>query len=127
MPSPAARIFRRYREQTLVLETEIETRDAAASIIDFMPPREKASDVVRLVCGKRGRLAMRMELVLRFDYGSLVPWVTRLDDGTLASRNSGSSPPSLSTKLMRCCAATRAFWRPDNSKFKRSLLSAQVI
>ena len=79
--NPGARVSRRYREQTLILETEIETRDGAATIVDFMPPREKASDVVRLVCGKRGRLAMRTELVIRFDYGSLVPWVTRLDDG----------------------------------------------
>jgi GH15 family glucan-1,4-alpha-glucosidase len=48
-----------------------------------MPPRGKASDVVRLVIGKRGRVVMRTELVLRFDYGALVPWVTRMDDGTL--------------------------------------------
>ena len=83
--NPGARVCRRYREQTLILETEIETRDGAATIVDFMPPREKASDVVRLVCGKRGRLAMRTELVVRFDYGSLVPWVTRLDDGALCA------------------------------------------
>lgn len=80
---PAARVFRNYRDDTLILETEIQTRDGAATIIDFMPPREKASDVVRLVRGRRGRLALRTELVVRFDYGSLVPWVTRLDDGTL--------------------------------------------
>jgi GH15 family glucan-1,4-alpha-glucosidase len=80
---PAARVVRRYREDTLILQTDIQTRDGAATVIDFMPPREKASDVVRLVCGRRGRLAMRTELVVRFDYGSLVPWVTRLDDGTL--------------------------------------------
>ena len=81
--NPRAHVCRRYREQTLILETEIETRDGAATIVDFMPPREKAPDVVRLVCGKRGRLAMRTELVVRFDYGSLVPWVTRLDDEAL--------------------------------------------
>ena len=80
---PAARVCRRYHDQTLILQTEIETHEGAATIFDFMPPRAKASDVVRLVCGKRGRLAMRTELVVRFDYGSLVPWVTRLDDGTL--------------------------------------------
>jgi len=80
---PAAQSVRKYRHDTLILETEIQTRDGAATIIDFMPPRAKASDIVRLVRGRRGRLAMRTELVLRFDYGSLVPWVTRLDDGTL--------------------------------------------
>ncbi len=61
----------------------IESRDGAATVVDFMPPRGKASDVVRLVCGKRGQVAMRTELVIRFDYGSLVPWVTRLEDGAL--------------------------------------------
>ncbi len=80
---PAARMSRRYRSNTLILETEIETSSGAATVVDFMPPREKASDVVRLVIGKRGQVAMRTELVIRFDYGSLVPWVVRLDDGTL--------------------------------------------
>jgi GH15 family glucan-1,4-alpha-glucosidase len=79
----APRLSRRYREQTLILETEIETGDGAATIIDFMPPREKSSDVVRLVYGRRGELAMQTELVVRFDYGSMVPWVTRLEDGAL--------------------------------------------
>ena len=46
-----------------------------------MPPRGKSSDVVRLIYGRRGQIALRTELLLRFDYGSLVPWVTRLDDG----------------------------------------------
>jgi GH15 family glucan-1,4-alpha-glucosidase len=73
---PAARVSRRYRDKTLILETDIETSDGAATVIDFMPPRGKNSDVVRLVRGKRGRLAMRTELIMRFDYGSLVPWVT---------------------------------------------------
>jgi len=80
---PGARISRRYRDRTLILETEITSADGVATIIDFMPPRGKASDVVRLVCGRRGQLAMRTELVIRFDYGSRVPWVTRIDDGSL--------------------------------------------
>jgi len=78
---PAARIVRRYRDNTLILETDIETRDGAATIVDFMPPRGKTSDLIRLVCGRRGQVALRSELVLRFDYGSLVPWVTQRDDG----------------------------------------------
>ena len=77
-----ARLTRRYRPNTLILETTIETRDGAATIIDFMPPRGRNSDIVRLVRGDRGRVAMRTELVLRFDYGRTVPWVSRLPDGT---------------------------------------------
>jgi GH15 family glucan-1,4-alpha-glucosidase len=78
---PAAHMSRRYRDCTLILETEVATADGRATIIDFMPPREKASDVVRLVRGTSGRVSMRTELCLRFDYGSLVPWVSRGDDG----------------------------------------------
>ena len=66
---------RRYRGDTLVLETELETATGAVRLIDFMPPRETKPDVVRIVEGIRGRVEMRMELVLRFDYGSIVPWV----------------------------------------------------
>jgi len=74
---PKARVTRRYRDDTLILETEFTTRDVAATLVDFMPPRGKASDVVRIVIGRRGQLTMSCELILRFDYGSLVPWVTR--------------------------------------------------
>ena len=80
-----ARITRRYRDHTLILETDIETADGAATIIDFMPPRGKASDVVRLVVGRRGKLTIRTELIIRFDYGSLVPWVTHLQDWSLVA------------------------------------------
>ena len=76
-------ITRQYRESTLILETRIETADAAVTVIDFMPPRGRNSDIVRLVRGERGRMRMRTELVLRFDYGRTIPWVTRLADGTL--------------------------------------------
>jgi GH15 family glucan-1,4-alpha-glucosidase len=77
-----ARITRRYRPDTLILETLIETREGAVTLIDFMPPRGKNSDVVRMVRGERGRVPMHTELILRFDYGSTVPWVNRLPDGT---------------------------------------------
>ncbi len=70
---------RRYRGDTLVLETELETATGAVRLIDFMPPRGKAPDVIRIVEGIRGRVDMRMELVLRFDYGSIVPWVRTID------------------------------------------------
>ena len=73
-----------YREDTLVLETELETADGAVRIVDFMPPRETKPDVVRIVEGARGRVDVEMELVLRFDYGSVVPWVRRVDGALLA-------------------------------------------
>jgi GH15 family glucan-1,4-alpha-glucosidase len=80
-----ARVSRRYRDDTLVLETVFETADGTVALIDFMPPRGKASDLVRIVEGRRGTVAMCCELVWRFDYGSIVPWVTRLDDQTLSA------------------------------------------
>ncbi len=73
---------RRYRANTLILETDIETSEGAVTLVEFMPPRGKSSDLVRLVMGKRGTVPMRTELVIRFDYGSLVPWVTRHGDDT---------------------------------------------
>jgi GH15 family glucan-1,4-alpha-glucosidase len=81
----AARISRHYRDDTLILQTDLETADGAVTLVDFMPPRGKTSDVVRMIVGRRGRVAMRSEFILRFDYGSVVPWVTRMeDDGLLA-------------------------------------------
>jgi len=75
---------RTYREHTLILETTFETADGAVRLIDFMPIRERWSDVVRIVEGVRGAVPMRMELSLRFDYGRTVPWVTRIEDGVRA-------------------------------------------
>jgi GH15 family glucan-1,4-alpha-glucosidase len=75
---------RRYRDHTLILETTFETAQGAFRLVDFMPIREKFSDVVRFVEGVRGEVPVRMELVLRFDYGRAVPWVTRIDDGVRA-------------------------------------------
>jgi GH15 family glucan-1,4-alpha-glucosidase len=75
---------RRYREHTLILETTFERSDGAVRLIDFMPVRGKNSDVVRIVEGIRGKLDMRMELALRFDYGRTVPWVTRIKHGIRA-------------------------------------------
>src|SRR6185437_7902779 len=77
------RVTRRYRRDTLILETEFETPSGAVTLIDFMPPRGKASDVVRIVHGRRGTVAMHTEAVFRFDYGANVPWVSRLEDGAL--------------------------------------------
>ena len=80
---PNARVTRRYRDDTLILETDFETPEGAATLIDFMPIQEGAHHLVRIVTGRRGQLAMHSELVLRFDYGATVPWVTRADDGAL--------------------------------------------
>jgi GH15 family glucan-1,4-alpha-glucosidase len=81
---PAESIRRRYRGETLILETQYETAGGGVTVIDFMPLRQQAMDLVRLVVGNRGRVAMRMELVMRFDYGSIVPWVQRAHDGIVA-------------------------------------------
>jgi GH15 family glucan-1,4-alpha-glucosidase len=77
-----ARISRRYRPNTLILETTFDTPDGTATLIDFMPPRGRHSSLVRIVRGDRGTVSMRTELIVRFDYGRAIPWVTRLPDGT---------------------------------------------
>ncbi|MBV8167663.1 MAG: glycoside hydrolase family 15 protein [Alphaproteobacteria bacterium] len=79
------RCTRRYRGGTLVLETDFETETGAVTVVDCMHARAGVSDVVRLVIGRRGQVAMRMHLVIRFDYGLIVPWVQRLDDGGLTA------------------------------------------
>lgn len=78
--STATRVTRAYRDGSLVLETVFATPTGEVSMIDFMPISGDGA-VVRMLHGRRGRVAMRMELVLRFDYGADIPWVTRLPDG----------------------------------------------
>ncbi len=73
-----------YRDHTLILETTFEHPQGSIRLIDFMPIRERFSDVVRIVEGLRGTLDLRMELALRFGYGRTVPWVTRIEDGVRA-------------------------------------------
>ena len=73
---------RRYRPGTLILETEFQTETGRAMIVDFMIPADGAH-LVRIVKGLSGRVAFQTELVVRFDYGAAVPWVTRLDDGSI--------------------------------------------
>jgi len=80
---------RAYRDHTLILETTFESKQGAVRLIDFMPVRERNSDVVRIVEGIRGRVDIRMELALRFDYGKIVPWVTAIDDGIRAVAGPG--------------------------------------
>jgi len=78
-----ARVSRRYADGSLILETTFETSDGAVVLVDFMPIRGPNSDVVRIVRGTRGRVEMATEIIFRFSYGSIVPWVTRMDDGSL--------------------------------------------
>jgi GH15 family glucan-1,4-alpha-glucosidase len=82
-PQEQASVTRRYRPNTLILETHFETADGAATLVDFMPFRGDHSEIVRLVVGTRGKLKMHTELILRFGYGAVVPWVTRMENGAL--------------------------------------------
>ena len=78
------RLERRYRPLTLILETIHETAEGTVRVIDFMPPRGKAPDIVRIVEGISGRVSMRSELIIRFDFGHIVPWVRRTDHARVA-------------------------------------------
>jgi GH15 family glucan-1,4-alpha-glucosidase len=78
------RVTRRYRHDTLILESVFETDEGVVRAIDFMPPRGKAPDIVRIVEGLDGKVPMRSELVIRFDFGHIVPWVRRVDDARVA-------------------------------------------
>jgi GH15 family glucan-1,4-alpha-glucosidase len=81
--APSAKIEsmrRRYHDDSLVLETEFKTARGRVLITDFMPVSDQRWDVVRIVEGLSGTVAMRMELIVRFDYGSIVPWVRRVGD-----------------------------------------------
>jgi GH15 family glucan-1,4-alpha-glucosidase len=75
---------RAYRGHSLILETEVATAEGAVRLIDFMPPRGTDPDVVRIVEGVRGEVAMSSELAIRFDYGAVVPWVRRTEGGRVA-------------------------------------------
>ena len=72
---------RRYRGNALILETEIATKNGAVRLIDFMPPRGENPDLIRIVEGIRGEVAMQMELIIRFDYGRIIPWVRTAHGG----------------------------------------------
>jgi GH15 family glucan-1,4-alpha-glucosidase len=82
--SEVRRSTRRYRTDTLVLESVFETEEGSVRAIDFMPPRGRAPDIVRIVEGLDGSVPMRSELTIRFDFGRIVPWVRRVDSGRVA-------------------------------------------
>src|ERR1044071_1033767 len=71
------RVQRRYCDATLILETEMENDEGAVRVIDFMPVRGRAPDLVRIVEGVRGRVTMQLDLVIRYDFGAVIPWVRR--------------------------------------------------
>ncbi len=73
------RTTRRYLPDTLVLESTFHADDGVVRLLDFMPPRGRTADLVRIVEGVEGRVPMRMDLALRFDYGSTIPWLRRID------------------------------------------------
>ncbi len=84
LPSDAVRkARRRYREGSTILESDYLCDSGQVRVVDFMPPRDGAADLVRIVAGIEGEVAVRSDLRVRFDYGAVVPWVSRLDDGTL--------------------------------------------
>src|SRR5215510_5741940 len=76
-------VTRRYRPGTLILETEFRTETGTAVVIDFMPPADGVADLVRIIRGLSGQVTFQTELAVRFDYGSTVPWVTRIEDNTI--------------------------------------------
>jgi GH15 family glucan-1,4-alpha-glucosidase len=82
---PVERVERRYRPDTLVLETEIECASGTIRLTDFMPMEVPQTSIVRLVTAVRGRVPARLELVIRFDYGRQIPWVSRPEEGTLGA------------------------------------------
>lgn len=82
--APPHRTTRRYRDDSLVLETVFECDDGEIAVVDCMPPRGRHLDVVRVVEGRRGRVTMHTELIVRFGYGSVVPWVRSIGGEWLA-------------------------------------------
>ncbi|MDF3039534.1 MAG: Glucoamylase [Thermomicrobiales bacterium] len=101
------RVDRRYRFQTLILETTFETDDGRVRVIDFMPPRGEAPDIVRIVEGVSGRVPMRSELIVRFGYGRIVPWVRHVGDTWYPSHR----PPPAPVDAEQALADTEMYWR----------------
>jgi GH15 family glucan-1,4-alpha-glucosidase len=84
-PGDVRKVGRRYRPGTLVLETDFHTGDGVLQVVDSMPIRDEAPDVVRVARCLEGRVAVRMELILRFDFGRVVPWVRKVPEGGLTA------------------------------------------
>src|SRR5262249_55875718 len=93
---PVKKVQRRYRPESLVLETEFHTAQGIVTLVDCMTPRDNTPNLLRMVVGKSGHVPMKMELVIRFDYGSVVPWVRKTAHGISAI--AGPDMLSLRTK-----------------------------
>ena len=100
---------RRYQPGTMIVETTFVTKGGEVCLTDFMPPRGKYSDVVRIVSGVRGKVEMRMDLVLRFDYGLTIPWVTKHDQEVRAIAG-----PNMTVLRSRCLRGKPAELRGEN-------------
>jgi GH15 family glucan-1,4-alpha-glucosidase len=106
----AASVQRSYRPDTLILETEFETGEGSVTLTDFMPVRDTHADLVRIVTGRRGRVAMQSEGALRFDYGASLPWISLDQDCRRLRAIAGPdlielrSPVRLETRERRTCA-----------------------
>jgi GH15 family glucan-1,4-alpha-glucosidase len=117
-------VSRRYREGTLILETDFETADGTARVIDFMPPRDGgAPQLVRIVQGLRGRVPMRMQLIIRFGYGLSVPWVERVPGGIVAQAGPDAVQLSTPAELAGEDLATVAEFTVQHGASERFVLS----
>ena len=114
--SDDARVSRRYRPETFILETTFELDEGAVRVIDFMPPRTANPVLARIVEGVRGEVEVATELVIRFDYGSAVPWVTRVDGALRRDRR-----PECPADRHPCRSPRR---RDDNRRRGRGLRQA---
>jgi GH15 family glucan-1,4-alpha-glucosidase len=92
-------VNRLYRPGTMIQETRFTTAAGSAVLIDFMPMQQEHSSVVRIVRGESGQLAMRLDLALRFEYGRIVPWVTRLEHRTLLRAVAGADAAVLHSEV----------------------------
>jgi GH15 family glucan-1,4-alpha-glucosidase len=81
--SASPNVSRRYLADTFILETEFQTETGTATVVDFMPATDGKADLVRVVFGRSGEVKIRTELVIRFGYGAIVPWVSRAADDAL--------------------------------------------
>jgi len=95
--APVRRVTRRYRDASMILETDFETDEGSVRVIDFMPLSDDRWDLVRIVEGLSGNVALRLELIVRFDYGSIIPWVRRC--GELLNMTAGPDTLELSSTV----------------------------
>ncbi|MBX5463768.1 MAG: glycoside hydrolase family 15 protein [Steroidobacteraceae bacterium] len=94
---PPRAVSRRYMPNTLILETTLETPGGTVQLVDFMPRHQDGSSLIRIVRCTEGRVALRTELIIRFDYGSIIPWVTQTR-GTVNELRAVAGPDMLTLR-----------------------------